>query len=224
MNKIENILKSSLRIWNQLNDNEKNDLINNAIIINYKKNDLIHKGDFTCLGLIVVNTGIIRAFMASPNGKQITLYKLYNNDICLFSASCIMKNINFEIYLECEEDCEILLIPTEKYKNILNRSFVLSNYINNILSSRFSDIMWIFEQFVFSSLDKRLAEYLLNQKSDSNNIIIITHEKIANELGTAREVISRMLKYFENEKIITLQRNKIIILNENKLFQISEKK
>ena len=132
-----------------------------------------------------------------------------------------MKNINFDIYLECEEDTEIILIPTEKYKDILDSSKTISNYINNILSSRFSDMMWIFEQFVFHSLDKRLANYLLDQEHDNN--VNVTHEKIANDLGSAREVISRMLKFFENEKIIQLSRNKIIILNINKLESIAEK-
>ena len=222
MDKIENVLKASFIIWNKLSDNEKNSLINYSKIISYKKGDIIHKGDLTCLGLIIVVDGSLRAYLSSENGKQITLYRLYNNDICLFTASCIMKDINFEIYLECLEDTNVLLIPTDNYKNILDNSHIISSYINKILSSRFSDMMWIFEQFVFKSLDTRLADYLLNQEYN-NNVINITHEKIANELGTAREVISRILKYFEKENIVKLGRNKITIINDKKLKEISYK-
>jgi len=219
---MKEILASSLKVWDELNEIEQSNLIKYSKIINYKKGEIIHNGNLNCLGLIIINKGSLRAFLSSENGKQITLYKLYNNDICLFSASCIMKNINFEISLEAIEDTEILLIKTNEYKLILENSIVLKNYINQILESRFSDMMWIFEQFVFHSLDKRLATFLLEQEYIANSISI-THEKIANEIGSAREVISRMLKYFENEEIIKLSRNKITIINFDKLNNISEK-
>ena len=83
MDKIENVLKASFIIWNKLSDNEKNSLINYSKIISYKKGDIIHKGDLTCLGLIIVVDGSLRAYLSSENGKQITLYRLYDNDICL---------------------------------------------------------------------------------------------------------------------------------------------
>ncbi len=221
MNNIEETLKVSFKIWPKLTENEKKELIKNAQIINYTKGDIIYHGAATCIGLIIIRKGIIRAFLSSDTGKQITLYKLFKNDICLFSAGCIMKDINFDINLECEEDIELLLIPTEKYNEILEKSPTISNYASDILSSRFSDTVWILEQFVFHSLDKRLANYLLEQNFE-NNTLIITHEKIANELGTAREVISRMLKYFENENIIELKRNNIIIKDIDKLENIAE--
>lgn len=221
MNNID-VLKSSFRIWNDLSDKDKEELINNGKDLSYKKGDVIHKGSITCLGLIIIKSGALRAYITSPNGKQITIYKLFNNDICLLSASCIMKDINFDIYLECEEDTEILLIPTDKYKLMLEKSPIISNYINSILTSRFSDAMWVLEQVTFHSLDKRLATYLLEQ-DNNDDVINTTHEKIANDLGSAREVISRMLKYFENENIICLSRNKIKILDYDKLYEISEK-
>lgn len=214
--------KNIISIWNDLNDKGKNIITDNYKILNYKKGDTIHKGNLTCLGLIIVLNGTLRAYISSSNGKEITLYKLLNNDICLLSASCIMKDINFDIYLECEEDTDIILIPTEKYKELLDSSKVFSDYINSILSSRLSDTMWVLEQFVFHSLDKRLANYLLEQENN-NDILNITHEKIANDLGSAREVISRMLKYFENEDIIKLGRNEIKILDYKLLNDISEK-
>lgn len=221
MSNIEDTLKKSFMIWSKLSSKEKNDLINNSKEMHYQKGDIIYNGKDACIGLIIIKKGIIRAFLSSDNGKQITLYKLYENDICLFSAGCIMKDINFDINLECEEDIDILLIPTEKYNNIIDNSVLISNYASDILSSRFSDTIWILEQFVFHSLDKRLANYLLDQDL-INNTISITHDKIAKELGSAREVISRMLKYFENEKIISLKRNQITIIDNIKLESIAD--
>lgn len=219
---IEETLKNSFKIWNKLKDTEKNNLVKYSKLITYKKGDILYQGSKTCIGLIIVVKGSLRAYLSSDNGKQVTLYKLYENDICLFSASCIMKDINFDINLECEEDLEAIIIPPEKYEFILQDSTIISNYVGKILSSRFSDTIWVLEQFVFHSLDKRLANYLLEQKL-KNNVLTITHEKIANELGSAREVISRMLKYFENEKIIKLNRNNITLLEIQKLERIAEK-
>ncbi len=217
---MEKILKKSIRIYNTLSKDEKKFLIDNSKILCFKKGHLVHKGDETCLGLIAVNKGSLKAFISSDSGKQITLYKLYEGDICLFTAACKMKNIHFDINLICEEDCEILLLPVDLYEEILKKSKKISNYINEIVMARFSDVMWILEQTVFHSLDKRLANYLLNlNKKD----IEITHQKIADELGTAREVISRLLKHFENDNILKLNRNKITIINNNALLEIAEK-
>ncbi|MDD2505562.1 MAG: Crp/Fnr family transcriptional regulator [Bacilli bacterium] len=218
---IQETLKNSFQIWNKLNENEKSELISASKVINFKKNEMLQSRDASCLGLIILKKGIIRAYLASDAGKEITLYKLLENDICLFSAGCIMKDINFDINLICEEDVELILIPTEKYNQILEKSTVISNYASDILSSRFSDTIWILEQFVFHSLDKRVANYLIEHIDDDNNLRI-THEKIANELGSAREVISRMLKYFENESLIKLERNNIKVINLKKLNKVAE--
>ncbi len=216
----EDIFKESMPIWNQLNYEEKNFLIDNSKILCCKKGNTLHRGHDECLGLIIISKGKIKAFSSPDGDKQITLYRLNKNDICLFTASCMMKDITFDIFLECEEDTELLILPTEKYQSIIEKSTILSNFLNKILLSRFSDVMWTLEQVVFNSLDKRLAQYLLDN-SNNKNEINLTHEQIASDLGTAREVISRLLKKFENEEIIKLQRSKIIINNKEELIKIS---
>lgn len=212
------LLNSSIKIWNKLTEDERTYLIDNTIEINYKKNDIINNN--SCVGLIIINKGTIRTYISSESGKEITLYKLIDNDICLFSASCAINNINFDVTLECTEDTNGLLLPIDKYKTFINKSNTFKDYMNDIISLRFSDTMWVLEQFVFHSLDKRLANYLLECDSD---IINITHEEIANDLGSSREVISRMLKYFENENIVKLERNSITLVDYNKLMDISDK-
>ncbi len=219
MDNITKILKSSFRNWNDLSKDEKDLLINNAKILCFTKDSLVNKEE-TCLGLLAVGKGSLKAFISSEGGKQITLYKLYENDLCLFTASCMMKNIHFDILLKCETDCELLLIPIDIYETILKKSTTISKFINDIVMSRFSDVMMTLEQTVFHSLDKRLANYLIDLNV---KYIYITHEKISNDLGTAREVISRLLKNFENDKILKLSRNKITIINNKKLIEIAEK-
>ncbi|HOR17574.1 MAG TPA: Crp/Fnr family transcriptional regulator [Bacilli bacterium] len=221
---INKILANNFLIWDKLTSEEKTKITNAAVIKRFVAGEAIHHGSYDCSGLIILISGSLRAYMMNESGKQITLYRLFEKDICLFSASCIMKDITFDIYIDCEKDATVVLIPIDQYKEIVDNSRTILDYTNRILTSRFSDIMWIFEQMAFHSLDKRLAYYLIEQSyNEDSNTLNFTHEKIANDLGTAREVISRMLKYFELEKIVELKRNKIIILDEKKLSEISEK-
>ncbi len=221
---INKILANNFLIWDKLTSEEKTKITNVAVIKRFVAGEAIHHGSYDCSGLIILISGSLRAYMMNESGKQITLYRLFEKDICLFSASCIMKDITFDFYIDCEKDATVVLIPIDLYKEIVDNSRTILDYTNRILTSRFSDIMWIFEQMAFHSLDKRLAYYLIEQSyNEDSNTLNFTHEKIANDLGTAREVISRMLKYFELEKIVELKRNKIIILDEKKLSEISEK-
>ncbi len=214
----EKILKKGFSIWNKLDFEMQNTLLKSSKIISYKKGDIIHRGENSCLGLIIIDKGLVKAFSSPDGNKKITLYRLYDNDMCLFTASCIMKDVSFDIFLECEEDTTLLLVPTEIFDEVINKSSIIANYINKIILSRFSDVMWILEQVTFHRLDKRIADYLINLGDDE---IIITHEKIASDLGSAREVISRLLKHFEKDNLVKLERNKITIINRDKLLEIS---
>lgn len=221
---INKTLAKNFLIWDKLTVDEKKRISDVVVLKNFIAGEAIHHGSLDCSGLIIIISGSLRTYMMNENGKQITLYRLFDKDICLFSASCIMKDITFDVYIDCEKNVTALLIPIDQYKNIVEESRTILDYTNRILTSRFSEIMWIFEQIAFHSLDKRLAYYLIEQSyNEDADFLNYTHEKIANDLGTAREVVSRMLKYFELENMVELKRNKIIIIDKNKLSEISEK-
>ena len=138
--------------------------------------------------------------------------------MCLFSASCILNSIQFEITITAEKDTEFWLIPSELYKNLLTESAPLANYTNELMAARFSDVMWLIEQVLWKSLDKRLATFLLEEAAiEDSNELKITHEIIANHLGSHREVITRMLRYFHSDGIVKLSRGKITLLNPERL-------
>jgi len=197
-------------IWKQLSPAEQEFLNNSAIRQTIKKGTLLHNGEEECLGLAVVISGQLRAFMLSEEGREITLYRLFEYDICLFSASCVMSNISFSVSIEAEKDCEIWVIPAYIYKKITEESLAFSNYSNQLMASRFSDVMWLMEQIMWKSMDKRLAAFLLEESAlEDTTLLKITHEKIANHMGTAREVVTRMLRYFQSENMVHLTRGTI---------------
>lgn len=205
-------------VWNKLTKREQERLSQSAVKRTVKKETLLYNSFTDCLGLLVIKSGQIRVFALSEEGREITLYRLFDRDICLFSASCIMSGIQFEISIETEKDTQLWIIPADVYKGLMNESLVIANYTTELMAARFSEIMWLMEQIMWKSLDKRLAAFLLEESIvEGSTSLRITHEKIANHLGTAREVITRMLRYFQNEQLVTLARGTVEIADENRL-------
>lgn len=205
-------------VWNKMTKEQQDALMRTANYKKYRKGDILHNGSTECTGLILVTEGQLRAFTVSSDGKEITLYRLFKRDICLFSASCIMNSIQFDIVLTAEKDADVLIIPADVYKSIMEISAPLANYTNEVMASRFSDVMWLIDQIMWKSFDKRLAEFLLVEANiEGNDILKITHETIGNHLGNPREVVTRMLKYFVTEGLVKLSRGTIEITDKTRL-------
>lgn len=205
-------------IWSKLSAGEQNLLLTSAVKRAAPKGTLLHNGETDCVGLLIVRSGQLRIFILSNEGKEITIYRLFERDICLFSASCMMKNIQFDITIEAEKASELWIIPSDVYKKLMNESIAVSSYTNQIMASRFSDVMWLMEQIMWKSFDKRLAAFLLEESTlESSDTLKITHEKIASHLGTAREVVTRMLRYFQEEKLVSLSRGAIKLTDQARL-------
>ena len=208
-------------IWNKLNANEQQALSANVRELHYHKGDLIHTGS-DCMGLILVASGQLRAYTISDDGREITMYRLFERDICLFSASCMMHSIQFDITLSAEKDTDVILIPSDIYRGIMENCAPLANYTNEVMASRFSDVMWLIDQIMWKSFDKRLANFLLNEVNiEGSNILKITHEEIGNHMGSPREVVTRMLRYFVNEGAVRLSRGTVEIVDESKLANLA---
>lgn len=205
-------------VWDQLNPDQQNRILGGLMTRQVKKGTVLHNGSADCTGLLLVQSGQLRAYILSDEGREITLYRLFDRDLCLFSASCIMRSIQFEVVIQAEKDTQLWIIPPDIYQDIMAQSAPVANYTNELMASRFSDVMWLMEQIMWKSLDKRLAEFLLEEASiEGTNQLNITHETIANHLGSHREVITRMLRYFQNEGMVKLSRGVVTILDEGKL-------
>ena len=183
-----------------------------------KKGTHIHDSSAECLGLVIVRTGQLRAYILSEDGREITIGRLFDHDISLLSASCVMPDLQFNVMIEAEKDTAFWSIPACMFKNLLEESLAVSNYSRNLISSNFSELMWLMEQIMWKSLDRRLAAFLLEESAlEDSPLLKITHEKIASHMGTAREVITRMLRYFQSEGMVKLTRGTIEITDEQKL-------
>lgn len=208
-------------VWKKLTPAQQNQISGSIIYQKVKKGTVIHSSRMECTGLLVIKSGQLRAYSLSEEGREITLYRLFDMDMCLFSASCMMRSIQFEIVIQAEKDTELWVIPAEIYKKVMEESAPVANFTNEIMASRFSDVMWLIEQITWKSMDKRIAAFLLEESSiDDTDQLKITHETIANHLGTHREVVTRMLRYFQQEGMVKLSRGTIELTDKEKLQQL----
>lgn len=209
--------------WAKLTAGEQETMKRSVIVKSVSKGTIVHNGSEDCTGLLIVVSGQLRAYTLSEEGKEITLYRMFERDACLFSASCIMNNIQFEVVIEAREDSELITIPTAVYQNLIHTSLPVANFTNELMASRFSDVMWIMEQILNKSVDTRLAAFLVEEMEiTGEKVLRITHEEIARHLGTAREVITRMLKYFQKEHLVVLSRGSVEIVDEVRMYELAE--
>lgn len=181
-------LSGAFPIWDNLTGQQRETLSHAALSRCVKRGALLHGGSGDCLGLLVVREGQLRAFILSEEGREITLYRLFQRDICLFSAACAMGSMQLDIALEAEKDTEFWLIPPEVYRGVMAESAPLANYTNTLMAERFSQVMWLMEQVMWHSFDRRLAAFLVEESIlEGTDRLTLTHERIAAHLGTARE-------------------------------------
>ena len=215
---IKYYIQENIQVWDKLSIDQRNDLVQSSMISCYQQHDNLHGKDSGCIGTLFVLSGQLRVYILSDEGKEITLYRLYKNDSCVLSASCVLANINFDVFIDAEENSEILMINSAVISQIMQKNIYFECYIYKLTTERFSDVMWAMQQILFRGIDERVASCLWDASLHSeNDMIQITHEAIAKDIGSAREVVSRMLKYFESEGIVKLYRKGVKILNKSKL-------
>lgn len=210
-------------IWNSLTAVQKQRLEAAAVRKYAPAGTLLHNGGEDCMGLILISSGQLRIYTTSDDGREITLYRLLERDICLFSASCMLHSVQFDLQVSAERDTEFWLVSSEAYSALMKESAPIANFTNSIMASRFTEVMWLMDQLLWKRMDQRIAKFLLDEAAlNSSDTLKLTHEAIANHLGTAREVITRLLKYFQSEGAVKLSRGAIEILDAERLELISE--
>lgn len=213
----EELFSRALPFWSGLRDEDRDLLLRTSQSLQFGRGVNIHDGG-ECTGIILVGTGSLRVYMLSDEGKEITLYRLFPGDVCILSASCVLKSITFDVFIDAEEDSECTVIGGCAIEELANRVKDVKIFVLETAVGRFSDVMWAMQQILFMSMDKRLAIFLSDEAAKCGGNIRLTHEQIAKYMGTAREVVSRMLKYFASEGLVSVSRSEgIKILDKARL-------
>ena len=201
------IFEKNFPFWNKMKQGDMDTFLRSSYKISFKKGMNIHDGN-ECTGIILVRSGCLRVYMVSEDGKEITLYRLFSGDVCILTASCVLNSITFDVFVDAEEDSDCIIIGGCAFEELTRRLNEAKIYALETALSRFSDVMWVMQQILFMSMDKRLAIFLLDEVAkNGSDVIKLTHEQIAKYMGSAREVVSRMLKYFASEGLISASRS-----------------
>jgi CRP/FNR family transcriptional regulator len=212
------LFKSVFPFWEKMSQSDKETFMRSSYNVKFEKGTNIHNGN-ECTGVILIKSGSLRLYLLSDEGKEITLYRLFPGDMCILSASCVLNTITFDVFIDSEENSECVVVGGCAYEDLAKRMPEAKIFALEAATSTFSDIMWVMQQILFMSMDRRLAIFLLDEASKTgSDIIKLTHEQIAKYMGSAREVVSRMLKYFSAEGLVFSSRSEgIKILDKKRL-------
>ena len=210
-------------IWDQLTRQEQQLLLGSVKLRSVSAGTVLHNAGMDCLGVLLICSGQLRAYILSDEGREITIDRMFPGDICILSASCALPDLQMDIVVETEKDSTVWVIPAMVYKSLMQSSPAVANQFSSLLSSVFSQLIWLVEQVMWKRFDKRLAEFLLSESAlNGSDSLKLTHEKIANHLGTSREVVTRTLRYFQSDGMVKLTRGTIEILDRKALAAIPE--
>ncbi len=218
---VESAYKNMFPFWDKISAEDKTAVCENTVFVKYSKGTTIHDGN-ECLGMVFVRSGCLRVYIMSEEGKDITLYRLHPGEMCMLAASCVLQSITFDVFIDAEEDSECCVVNGCAFSQVTDNNPDVKIFMLEMAVSRFSDVMWVMQQILFMSMDKRLAIFLYEESSRiKSDTINLTHEQIARYIGSAREVVSRMLKYFSNEGIVESSRKGIKILSKSRLKELA---
>ena len=215
--KMESVLER-LPFWKLLTDSEKELVQQNAVIRLYKKGTRVYSSERECLGMLFVMQGEMRAYLLSEEGREVTLFRIYPNDLCVLSASCVISQISFDTQMSAQKDTEALIIPPNIVLLLKEKNLSVRCFLYELATKRFSDVMWAMQQILFKRLDQRLALFLMQESQRlGTDTIHMTHEQIAQQISSAREAVARMLKQFSEDGLVELKRGAIRLLDQKGL-------
>lgn len=214
---MESVLER-LPFWKLLTDSEKELVRQNAVIRLYKKGTRVYSSERECLGMLFVMQGEMRTYLLSEEGREVTLFRIYPNDLCVLSASCVISQISFDTQMSAQKDTEALMIPPNIMLLLKEKNLSVRCFLYELATKRFSDVMWAMQQILFKRLDQRLALFLMQESQRlGTDTIHMTHEQIAQQISSAREAVARMLKQFSEDGLVELKRGAIRLLDQKGL-------
>ena len=211
-------LACAFPFWEQLTAGEQELLCRYTRPVKYAKGARVHSPLESCVGILLLRSGQLRSYLLSEDGRDVTLYRLFGGEVCILSASCVMDAVNIDLYIDAEEDTEALCISAGIFRQLMQENVYVRCYAYQMTAERFSDTMWTMQQILFMSADRRLAIFLTDELAKTGGTDLrMTHDQMAKYMGSAREVVSRMLKYFAQEGWVRLYRGGVQVLDKKKL-------
>ena len=209
---IEHEFEAHLPFWPHLTADQRALLVSGTSRRSFRAGENVHGRTGDCTGILLVLSGELRSYFLSEDGREVTLYRLLPGSLCILSASCVLETITFDVSIDAEVDTELLVVRADVFNRLTKENIYMDRDVHKEAVARFSDVMWTMQQVLFMKLDRRLAIFLTEEVLDRGaDTLRMTHDQIARHVGSAREVITRMLKYFAAEGLVELGRGTVTV-------------
>lgn len=209
---IEHEFEAHLPFWPHLTADQRALLVSGTSRRSFRAGENVHGRTGDCTGILLVLSGELRSYFLSEDGREVTLYRLLPGSLCILSASCVLETITFDVSIDAEVDTELLVVRADVFNRLTKENIYMDRDVHKEAVARFSDVMWTMQQVLFMKLDRRLAIFLAEEVLDrGSDTLRMTHDQIARHVGSAREVITRMLKYFAAEGLVELGRGTVTV-------------
>lgn len=205
--------------WPHLTPSEQQCIRDHVLSSHFSAGEAIKLGGNNCIGPLFVVRGILRVYLLSADGREATIYRLRQGDACMLSASCMLSAITFDVQIDAETDCDLLIIPTTLFADLMSHNLYVENYVYRNSSERLSDLIQAVERMFFLTLRQRIAAFLIDESAtNGTDCLTLTQEQLARAIGSAREAVSRSLKQLAQSGSIEVSRGGIRILNKSLLY------
>lgn len=202
--------------WDKLTASQQDRLCAATHPARYEKGENVH-GMGGCTGVLVVESGCLRGYLLSEEGREITLFRAFPGEVCILSAPCALRTFSLDVMIDAEEDSSLLVIDGPEFAAVARENLYAENFALSSAAGRLSDAVWVMQQILFMRFDQRLAVFLLEESEKDGPVLKLTHDQIARYMGSAREVVSRMLRYFTSEGIVRVSRGTVKVIDKKKL-------
>lgn len=199
-----------LPFWANLSTDEKAILSQRALTKKFAKGQLVSSNTSSCLGIVLILSGEIRIGLTSDEGREITLYQAHEGDICISTASCVIRQLTFDADVTAEKDTSVLVIPSSVCARLMETNIHVRAFVFEKQTERYSQTVWAIQTMLFKRFDQRLASYLVSAYDRTGcDEIKKAQEEIARDVNSAREVVARMLREFSAKGLVKIKRGAI---------------
>ena len=213
----------SLSFWPHLTPQQQQTLTQTVQRAAYTPGQIIRSPDTDCLGALLIQSGVVRIYLLSEDGREATISRMTAGEVCVLSASCMLSAITFDVQIQAEGAVEALVIPVQYLAALMRENIYVENFIYKAAAERFSDAIRAIEQMLFYTLEQRVASYLLEEsKRLETDTLQVTQEQLAQAIGSAREAVTRTLKKLSAAGAVELFRGGVRIQDRKSLERLVE--
>ena len=218
---MESLQVQDLAFWDRLSPEERERVERSAHSVRYGAGQMIWSGELDCLGILMVRSGVVRLFLSSQDGREATIARMTEGEVCTLTASCTMPTTEFNIRVQAESEVEALVVPALCLSGLVRENLYVENFLYRSATQHFAHVLEAVEQMLFFSLEQRVAAHLLDEAARlGTDTLRVTQEQVAQAIGSAREAVTRTLKKLAAAGAVEVFRGGVRLTDKRALYRL----